>query len=245
MKDNLDDLQAKVSKVISPDDHMFPKDQRIDSYLSVGRSATLNILCALHASGRDKVEAMLDFACGAGRVARWMRAAYPDARFTVADINGSWVDFCASAFDAEPLLSSRNFSDISLPYSYDLIWVGSLITHLPEDDARIILDILHRSLSKDGVLVFTCHGRKVVKNQTSGAYSYISNERFGRILEQTRASGYGFEPHVDGQRVGISLNTLEWLVGWCHEVDDRLLVYLRESGWSNHQDVIAVARSKI
>ena len=43
------------------------------------------------------------------------------------------VEFCATAFDAEPILSREPLWDADIGDGYDLIWSGSLLTHFPAD----------------------------------------------------------------------------------------------------------------
>ncbi len=56
-----------------------------------------------------------------------------------------------------PLGSFRN---LSLPHRFDLIWCGSLITHIDEWAAVDLLDFFCRHLADRGVCVFTTLGQK-------------------------------------------------------------------------------------
>ena len=46
-------------------------------------------------ASRHGFESILDFGCGFGRVLRMLKAAYPEARLTAADVKREGVDFCA------------------------------------------------------------------------------------------------------------------------------------------------------
>ena len=74
---------------------------------------------------------MLDLPCGFGRVTRFLCARYPAASITVSDLDRDGVDYCAARFNAQAAYSVRDFRDLQLGGAYDLLWVGSLITHLP------------------------------------------------------------------------------------------------------------------
>jgi SAM-dependent methyltransferase len=220
------------------------KGSGLDVYLAVGRSALRNILISCAACKVRNVLSVLDFASGAGRVTRWLRAAFPDAELVVSDINKSFVEFCAETFAAVPHISHANFTAVTLPGTYDLIWSGSLLTHLPESQAVAALELMYRSLNPNGVMVITTHGRKVMRNQLLGRAQYIDGQQFNNILMQAMSRGYGYAPHGPG-RLGISLNTLGWLGGWCARSPDRRIVHFAEKGWHDHQDVVAVAKSPI
>ena len=76
---------------------------------------------------------ILDLPCGHGRVMRWLRATFPKASLTACDIDGDGVSFCAETFGARPALSSTDPEDLVLG-TFDLIWCGSLLTHLRPGD---------------------------------------------------------------------------------------------------------------
>ena len=243
VEDYLEKVAANVSALVAPDDHMF--GSALESYLGVGRSAMRNIAASLIIARRTSVGSVLDFGCGAGRVARWLRAGFPDAELTVADIRSDWVDFCAANFAAKPFLSDPDLGVVKLTERYDLIWVGSLLTHLPEEAARHLLDALHASLTANGVLVFTLHGRRMLLNQLRASHNYIEPSLFPGIATAALIAGYGFSPHVTGRSTGISLSSTQWVCRWCGAASDRKLLAITESGWDEHQDVAAISRSTI
>ena len=101
-------------------------------YHQVGNSAIINIDNALQAAGLSPsdIHSLLDFPCGYGRVLRKLRTHFTQARIDACDIVPAAIRFCAEEFDVEPILSCKNFSKIQFSRSYDLVWIGSLLTHL-------------------------------------------------------------------------------------------------------------------
>jgi trans-aconitate methyltransferase len=73
---------------------------------------------------------ILDFGCGAGRVTRWLCAAFPEAEISVTDLRETDLEFCAKNFRVTPWLSGTEIDALQAPDRYDLIWVGSVLTHL-------------------------------------------------------------------------------------------------------------------
>lgn len=247
MDDALDRIAERVSTEVSPEDHMFPKRGtqagKMERYLGVGRSAMRNLLLAAASAELDEVHHILDFACGAGRVARWLRATFPDAELTTSDINASWVAFCADSFSATAHVSSHALHEVSFDTRFDLIWCGSLLTHLSEANAVAALDTLYGALRPGGVMLFTVHGRKMLYNRLSNESSYLHDAGFNQIVMDATFNGYGFAPHRPQGIGGISLTTPSWVAHWCQKSPERRLVYFVERGWDDHQDVVGVARS--
>ena len=67
-----------------------------------------------------------------------------------------------------PVYSQEDPAAIELPGPFDVIWVGSLFTHVPEDRWIEFLDLLESVLAADGLLVFTVQGRNVRRQLLSG-----------------------------------------------------------------------------
>ncbi len=103
---------------------------------------------------------------------RTLREAYPDADITASDVNRDGVDFCASMFGASKLYSDTNPAAIELPRGFDLIWVGSVFTHVDKKAWTELLDLFRDSLARDGVLVFSTHGPDVERKIRTGEMSY-------------------------------------------------------------------------
>lgn len=63
-------------------------------------------------SERASTDRILDFGCGHGRVMRWLRAAYPNARITGTDVDKGGVDFCAATFGSHTVVSGYDFDNL-------------------------------------------------------------------------------------------------------------------------------------
>ncbi len=120
----------KVIEDISPNDNMFSGN--MNKYLYVGETAIKCIRGALDIMNNDTsdIKTILDFGCGYGRVMRTLKAEFPHAQITACDTNKDAIDFCAKTFDATANQSSTDFTSIKFTTPFDLIFVGSLFTHL-------------------------------------------------------------------------------------------------------------------
>src|SRR5215207_8940972 len=150
-------LEDRLTSTISSNDGMFDA-RHPDAYFAVGESALRCVRLALQSAGKPSPARILDFPCGHGRVLRFLAAAFPDAQLTACDIDRDGVDFCTSTFQADGVYSHEVLEKVPLGDGFDLIWVGSLFTHLPQQRWGAFLTFLVERLASDGVLVFTTHG---------------------------------------------------------------------------------------
>ena len=241
-------LDEIVSQDIHTSDNMNMSTR--ERYFEVGRSGISAISKALLCSDVKTVNNVLDFACGFGRVCRYLRAAFPDSDFTVSDIWKEAVNYTSSSFNATPHCATSNFSYIKFDRKFDLIWCGSLVTHIPEKSATELLDSFANHLEKDGLIVFTIHGRNMYQRRKSKSMTYnISDDDF-KQMENSYVSGkYAFSTYqkktVYGDNYGISITPLGWIYNYLLNRGQLSLKAYIEKGWDNHQDVVAIACSQV
>lgn len=229
-----------VSLNISPTETMMDGD--LARYLAVGENALRAIQAA-----PDLIppQSILDLPCGHGRVARHLRAAYPGAEFFVADLDEPGADFCAAEFGAVKLTSTPDFNAIEFGRRFDLIWVGSLITHLDAEATRSFFRFVSRHLSSEGSAVVSSHGAFVAGRlflAQRPLYGLTAAEEAG-ILAAYQASGYGYCQYPMQQGYGISLASRNWIRQAAAECG--LIVASHEDhAWDNHQDVVVLRHSR-
>ncbi|WP_158543296.1 class I SAM-dependent methyltransferase [Dyella psychrodurans] len=233
---------AEVSRTISPSDTMYNQ-----WYYEIGESAVDNIALAWQASSNDRISRVLDLPCGHGRVLRHLLRLFPDAHFDACDLDEEGVAFCANTFGARPLLSKADLTTMHFDTSYDLIWVGSLFTHISRDLARTWLSHLANYLSPRGMLVGTTHGRWC--EHVYKVHPYISPEGWRVVLNGYKSSGYGYcDYHPEESHTylrgsyGISLAMPHATVADIEQIPGIRLLMYRERAWSDHQDVFAICK---
>jgi SAM-dependent methyltransferase len=183
---------------------------------------------------------ILDLPCGHGRVLRMLAAVFPDAALTAADLDRGGVDFCARRFGATPVYAPADPRELALPAaSFDLIWCGSLITHLDEAATLALLEALAAALAPGGRLLVTTHGDWVAERLAAGEATYELDEAgVERVLDGYRATGFGYADYPSSPGYGVTVTSAAWL----REHSPLPVVHFAERGWDAHQDVHALAR---
>jgi SAM-dependent methyltransferase len=210
------------------------------AYFSSGYSALFCIRQALERAGRTSVRAILDFGCGHGRVLRSLAAHFPDAALTAVDVNRRGVDFCAKKLGAKSIYSNYDFSNLVFREKFDLIWVGSLFTHLSAERWPKVLELLRAVLTENGLLIFSTHGRDAERRLRESPILFnLEPPRIRTILEGYDALGFGYSDYRKYPGYGVSLSSPRWVTQQLNNVG-LVSLLLQENGWDNFQDVWAV-----
>lgn len=243
-----------MSTIVSQRDAMFDVN---DHYISVGLSALQNIKRALRAKGLNEPAFILDLPCGHGRVTRVLRAAFPSSKIFVSEIDTDGAEFCAASFKTERLPTSSDFKTLNYNIHFDLIWVGSFITHLPADVTTDFLAFVMRHLSQGGVAVVSSHGqfvRNFIKSDVVSRSKWygISVDALKQIVQDYDSKGYGYgayesaqnfqHPQFQNESFGISVISRSYIGHLLGRHGADLLLY-EDRAWDNHHDIFAFCRA--
>jgi SAM-dependent methyltransferase len=230
---------ATLSRVLAEDDVMYRSGK--ESYYYVGESALNCILSALTLSRLSRVGSVLNLPCGHGREARHLAAAFPDAEHVFCDISASGVAFCAAQFHGRGIVSKAELTEVELGGPYDVIWIGSLFTHLDQDKTERWLRYLCGHLSEDGILLASFHGAASRQLHLTH-FPMATAEQWALIDAGYQGSGYGYAPWA-GQDYGISLTRPATIVALAGTIPGTRLLCYSERAWSENHDVAVIARS--
>jgi len=215
-------------------------------YKAVGKSAVRFIESAVDQSGitLDDKSCILDFPCGYGRVLRYLKKKFPHAHVYGGDIDKEALDFCEKEFNIIPIPSNINFGKIKFPVLYNLIWVGSLFTHIDFKDFCELLKTLMASLKEKGILVFTTHGKESLNKLNSYGLDNLNPDL---IKHQIEKEGFCFQPYPGKSNYGISISTQGFVMETMNQIFQNKVrfIFFKHKGWDQHQDVFAVQKMMI
>jgi SAM-dependent methyltransferase len=231
-------------------DEMFSGD--LKRYFECGASGLNSVLAAVQLANLPEPGRILDFGCGAGRVTRWLRAAYPMVQIHGCEIDRlqSALQFVHETFAVSVWNSVVDVDALEPAATYDLIWLGSVFTHLPQHVAAQLFDKLVSWLNPTGLLVFTTHGRRAAFLDKCDPQLYgLSPSDRARALEDYRCTGYGYADYSwaaeEKTRYGISFTSAEWWTSFVKSRPSMKLVYVSEAAFDDHQDVVAASKARI
>jgi trans-aconitate methyltransferase len=235
------DLLKNVNSTIFKKDDMYAGNAA--HYFKVGLSAIQCIGDSISNIENPKINNILDMPCGYGRVLRFLCRRFPNANLTGMDIVENGVDFCTHTFGVKGIYSKKKLDLLTLESKFDLIWCGSLLTHLNAIFAIDLLHFLNQHLSVGGLLIFSSHGKSVWGAVKDGKNTYgLDEEGVSQLIHNYAESGYGYTNYPGQADYGISVTSAEWLRGQFNKIEGWKEVYYKERGWDNHQDIFCILR---
>lgn len=191
--------------------------------------AARQILDAVLPPSAGRVE-VLDFACGFGRLIRFLSCCDRDLHLSVSEIQDDALQFVAATFGVDTLPSSMKPEDFRPGRRFDFIWVASLFSHLPEGLFHRWLKQLQGLLTPRGVLCFSVHDEALVPR--------------GQTLP---ATGLLFRPHsenadLDAEAYGTTYVSEAFVRGAvAHAVGDARRPWRIRKALAHEQDIYVVA----
>jgi SAM-dependent methyltransferase len=249
-------LERGVVRELDPNDKELTKDDTswpISHYFHVGADALRIIVSALCTNRRPPPAAVLDLPSGSGRVTRHLRAFFPEARVVACDLYEYHIEFCHRVLGAEPILSVEHIGSLNFPLKFDLVFCGSLLTHLPEPLFHDTLDMICRSLKDDGIAIVTLHGR-VSDFFQAERWKYLANELYNVARQDVERQGFGYvnyqhdfkESKFNKQdSYGITLVRPSWVMRALEARTDVRVLSYTERCWDDHQDVVVFGKPPV
>lgn len=179
---------------------------------------------------------------------RWIRASFPEATIVASDRLRDGVDFCANTFDAVPAYSNDGYEDLKLGGNFDLIWLGSVYTHLPMNLWHKITQMLVDNLAPGGLLAFSYAGPHVATKIIEGERNKnaeVSEQAFEDFLRGYTEAGFGYARHegVGDREWGRSIISHARIFEFLHS-EQLSIVSLGEALFDNRQDIVVVQSSR-
>ncbi|GAB5562854.1 MAG: hypothetical protein SynsKO_45010 [Synoicihabitans sp.] len=229
--------------VSSRDEMVYPGHE--ESYFEVGRDALELIRLAQVRCQREGLPRILDLPCGHGRVMRWLRAAFPRSEIVGCDLNQDGVDFCAEQFGAIPIYSKKDLTQVEFDAGFDLVWCGSLFTHLPLEKQRATLARLLEWTIEDGMVVMTVQGRFMATQLDRGDADYADNVDVVGLLQDFEQVGAAYRPYYEepSGEYGLALNSPGNIGKWIQSFPGVIMRAYLEQAWGVQDVVILYKKS--
>jgi len=233
-----DTSPVQPNQLIAPDDGMLFEDRR-DEYFAIGRRALELIQFSGMLCDKPHYPRILDLPCGHGRVLRWLRAHYHYAKITACDLDADGVDFCVKTFGATPVLSRPDLAQVQFSEPFDLIWCGSLLTHLPPETWPSVLDCFERWTAECGVIVLTLQGRFYNSLLARGRTDIAENIDKATLVREFAQRGVTFQRYFEAPQspYGVTVATPEVVGRWLQSRPNLILRAYMEQAWGI-QDVV-------
>ncbi len=104
--------------------------------------------------------ALLEFASGYGCVSRHLRRMADRYELVACDIHPQAIEFLRDRLDVDGVLSRSQPAEFAAPRQFDVVFCLSFFSHMPDRTFGDWIEALFSSLSENGLLVFTTHGRE-------------------------------------------------------------------------------------
>jgi SAM-dependent methyltransferase len=233
-----------VDRALAPRDGMVAPDVP-EQYFDLGRRALELIHFSSVLCDKPHYPDILDLPCGHGRVLRWLRAHYGYARITACDLDRDGVDFCAKQFGALPVYSEPDLHRLPFQAQFDLIWVGSLVTHLSQDRWLATLDCLVKWTRECGVIVFSTQGRCVTSLLARGQRNIAENIDKPALLTEFADTGFAYQRYFEKEHgdYGLTVTSPEWLMRILQRYPDIIMRAYLEEAWGMQDVVILYKKS--
>jgi SAM-dependent methyltransferase len=195
-------------------------------------AAAMQILRGTFGADLASIEA-LDFACGHGRLLRFLSLSLAPKRIYASDLQTDAVAFVRDTFGVHALASDPDPARFDPGRRFDFIWVASLFSHLPEPLFHAWLARLIALLTPRGVLAFSVRDAGLLRGAEAMPLSgvlYAAQSENANLATEIYGTTYASEAFVRDV-LGRATN------------DDRSCVRLRRA-LANEQDLYLVGGSR-
>jgi len=234
----------ELDRTISPRDTMIVPG-REEQYFEIGHRALELIEFAANLCAKPHFPNILDFGCGYARVLRWLRPQHHYAEITACELDPAAIEFCSKHWGAYPVQASADVSEIKFDRKFDLIWCGSVLTHLDEKSWLQTLDFLIESANECGVIILTLQGR-FFASALANKQPYIADDvDKTALLAEFKERGFAYQNYFDrhDHDYGISLCSPQWVMAQIEKRTDVIIRSYIEESWGM-QDVLVLYKTE-
>lgn len=220
--------------------HLGQYHKAYHHYLSAGLNAykLVNTLVSARNGEWKQVNSFLDFASGYGRLTRFMTLQLPASAIWVSDIKPNAVEWQKEIFGVQGFPSSYEPETLEPGRKFDLIYVGSLFSHLPEDLFHRWLRRLYEWLSDTGMLIFTVHDISLWQGPNPPEFIFHAQS------EDTRF--HAIDDHIaDDEAYGVSYTAESFVASAIERLPGSPAYRRFPRGLALHQDVYTISKNNL
>ena len=208
---------SRLNTNIHPDDQMFLHSLRSHGEVDVAASQYFAVaaqqfnamrqVMALTVGNRADAS-VLDFACGFGRLLRFLELVMERGSMAASELQADALDFVGREFRVATFPSTPDPADFRIDGRFDFIWVASLFSHLPRPLFDAWLSRLLELLTPRGVLCFSVRDIGLLPGGATlddAAFLYqpeSENADLGSDIYGTTYAGEGFVRDVVATALG-------------------------------------------
>ena len=144
--------------------------------------------------GFQALSRVFDFGSGYGRLTRALVHRIDPRRIWVCDIYANAVSWQAEEFGVNALVSVTDPDRFALDLEYDIIFVSSVFSHLPDSLFRRWLRRLYDLVAPDGVIAFSVH-----------------DESYSPAGQKLGSGGIGYSPQSESETLGSNIYGMSYV----------------------------------
>lgn len=178
-------LEESISLSIHKNDlmlliHLFKSgdfNKSLNAYFRLGHQTALLLREVLKEHTAEKAKSFLDFGSGYGRVTRFLPYALgKDIEVFTSEVKSEAVAFNENELGFKGIHHGSQAESFPTDRQFDIIFAGSIFSHLPEKMLEEWLTRLTEVLSPNGLLLFTTHNTTLDKSLDSSVdFHYTTN----------------------------------------------------------------------
>jgi len=233
----------ELSTRIHPNDQMLQHSLRHFHEVNRSLSQYFNVALQQHNAAQQvfrlilgtpqPAHRLLDFACGYGRLLRFLTLSVPRVQIWASEIQPRAVDFAVGEFGVHGILSHVEPERFAPGMQFDFIWVASLFSHLPRHLFHGWLSRLTSLLTPRGIVCFSVHDECLLPPRIPmppDGIHFISSSENAELDANAYGTTFVSEAFVRSAIAGACGN-------------DHPYVRIKR-GLANEQDVYVVPRSR-
>ena len=219
---------------IQPEPHSDAARASVTEYYfrDGNRSATRldELIRQYHPRATERALSLLEFASGYGCVTRHLARMSGQYSLTTCDIHEQAIHFLSERLATATICSCSDPAAFNANATFDVVFALSFFSHMPHLTFGGWIKALYATLAKDGLLIFTTHGRNDLNRPDATPDGYW----FAEMSEQK---------DIPTHEYGCMIVTPSYVIDKIGRLPGAVLIGYQEGFWWGKQDVFIVQKT--